>query len=75
MKELVFAVDSVTVTSKSLDEKIDFKLLNDDEKDLKLVLKATFTKDIPNEWKEILGRVGDTIRIVLGAKNQQETLE
>ena len=75
MKELTFKVDSVVVTSKSVDGKTVFNILNDVEKDLKLLLKATFTKDVPTEWERILGRAGSEVYITISSKNQQTTLD
>ena len=75
MKELNFPVDKVVVTSKLIDGKTEFTLINDEEKDLKLVLKATFKKDVPTDWGQIFGREGDIVRIEIASLNRQSTLE
>ena len=75
VKELRFMVEAVIETSKVIDGKTSFKIVNEDEKDLKLELKATFKKDVPTEWLKIFGRAGDEILVTINAKNRQTTLE
>ena len=40
-----------------------------------ITITLAFKDDIPTQWNRLLGQAGDTVRVLIGAASQQETLD